>query len=189
LSPTSRIHAFSPCQTCTSTQLAFRPEIYNYPFYLKAMLHRANKASSSTRNANESNQGFSTDFCFVVHFPTIASVFVASAACMAKPIMYSYVSISATRFTMLLFAPRLLPSSCSPNGLRQTAPGLRSIPNIFGWILEGNTVAARKSLTCLPRIVNAVEQTAPNLSHQNGISGRIRFIISSRSAPHDDNSR
>jgi hypothetical protein len=86
--------------------------IENFPICLKAKLHKANMSTSSTREATV----FISNVAWSCNLPKIASVFVAPAACIAKRMTYCCVTISASRFTALLFAPRLHPSSGSPSG-------------------------------------------------------------------------
>jgi hypothetical protein len=55
---------------------------------------------------------------------------------MAKRLTYSCVTILVTHFTVLIFAPRLLASNGSPNGLPPRVPDPRSIPDTFGTVCQ-----------------------------------------------------
>jgi hypothetical protein len=113
------------------------------------------------------------------NLPRIAS---ASAA-KAKYVTYSRATTPVTRFTLVLFAPRLLPSNGSPNDFTSGAPDLRSIPNAFARILEGNLVAARETLTYLlgqgtqstRRLQTRLVRMCP--STRGGIGDSIRAML------------
>jgi hypothetical protein len=156
------MHTFSPCQLHAQVRyLPSPPRSTICPICLKAprlpLLPPARLLNAS--------ELFLLTLAMSYNLPKIASVFVAS-----KRGLYSCITVSATRYMALLFVPRLHPSSESPSGL----PPRLSIPNMFGWILEGKLVAARKSSTCSLR--RGTQLTAPNPSRQNG----------SAECPHQD---
>jgi hypothetical protein len=93
----------------------------------------------------------------------------------------SCVTISVPHFTVLLFAPRLLPSNGLPNGLPPRAPDLLLIPNMFGLTLEGNLVAAKKSLTCLLRPGTQSSRFLPTCPIRMGLSSVSTMTLDIRS--------
>jgi hypothetical protein len=135
--------------------LPINTEIYDCPIFLK--LNKFNKSTSSTRKATQCNRTFLSTLALSCSPLKMASAFVASAACMAKCVTYSCVTILVTHFTVVLFSPRLLPSSGSPNGLPPRALDPWSIPNVSGRTLEG--------LDLFTQVGYVVEPTAPNSSH------------------------
>jgi hypothetical protein len=145
--------------------LSITTETDDCPICLKATLHKApTSLPLLPERLLDAIKIFLSTFVFVVQSSSDSERVRRLSGLHDKRVTYLYVTISATRFTLLLFPSRLPPLSSSPNGSPPRAPDLRSIPNMFGWTSEENLVAAKKSLTyCLPR--QGTQSTALSSSH------------------------
>jgi hypothetical protein len=175
--------------TCTSTLLA-------YPTRLSPPRSMTDLFASGPSSTNPTSppllparllsaiKVFISTSALPCDLPRTTRKLVASVAYTPTPITYSYITISVTHFTVMLFALRLLPSSGSPNGLPPRVPDPRSITNTFGWISEENLVAAKKSLTCLLRLGTQSSRILPTRPNRMGPSSVPIETLEIRPAPY-----
>jgi hypothetical protein len=142
--------------------LPIATEIDDCPICLKAELHKANKSTSSTRNADQWNQGISIDFEFVVQ-SSKDSERVRRLSGLRDETCYVLLCdhFSNTLYGAALRSPRLLQWTTSSNGLPPRVLDQWWIPNTFGWTLEESLAADKKSLTCLLKSGTQASQRLP----------------------------
>jgi hypothetical protein len=187
--------------TCFSPYQRHVPTCLSPPRSIKAKVHKANKSISSTRKAAQCNQGILVDFAFVVQsFKDSERVGHFSGLHGEMCYVLSRDHFSNTIYGDA-FRTKAPPIELLTNDLTPRAPDLRSIPNAFARILEGNLVAARETLTYLlwqgtqstrrlqTRLIRMCPSSVPVetleirfvpcslVSHWPLAFGRLRFII------------